>query len=171
MVETKPFQIRVNGEVVKEIDDHRTVERVHVFTSNGEAAAPAIAFDQDSIDIQIDYRSRLDGELQASDARLEADLPEEVLQYNMNAHRLEGEDIPETLMDAPVDEDEVPEAEDVRPVADSGDTSALAENSEDKNESGNVAGSGDSGSDSGDLGFGSSAVNEGDKPFSYPQES
>jgi hypothetical protein len=93
----RPFQIKLDGEVIAEIPDYRSVERVHVMTSNGEAAAPAIAFDQDSIDLFVDLRSNLDAEMRESTRQLAAEEiagyepPPEVLTTNRVAVLLEEE--------------------------------------------------------------------------------
>jgi hypothetical protein len=93
----RPFQIKLDGEVIAEIPDYRSVERVHVVTSGGEAAAPAIAFDQDSIELFVDLRSNLDAEMRESTRDLVAqeiagyEPPPEVLVTNRVALALEEE--------------------------------------------------------------------------------
>jgi preprotein translocase subunit SecF len=89
--DVRPFQIKLDGEVIAEIPDYRTVERVHVMTSSGEAAAPAISFDQDSVDLFIDFRSHLDAEIRESTRDLAKEEIEEVLHTNQVALRLEEE--------------------------------------------------------------------------------
>lgn len=90
------FEIRVNGEVVKEIDiDPRLVIGAHVYTPTGEVAAAGFSLTQNFLNITLDYQVANSLEVMEDDARLakaqavQDGTVTEVLSTNENARREE----------------------------------------------------------------------------------